>query len=83
MNPKQRKAGTVVSWAITIFLIIIWGALVAFVGGVSNVDSLCNQASWLAWVCRLPAAALGTYQASSFATQVKDADEGLFGVRSG
>ena len=59
MNPKQRKAGTVVSWTITIVLIVFWAALLAFVGGVSNVDSLCAQASWLAWICRLPKVVLG------------------------
>lgn len=59
MNPKQRKAGAVVSWAITIGLIIIWAPILAFVALVSNVDSLCEQASFLAWLCTIPSAVLG------------------------
>jgi uncharacterized membrane protein YkgB len=58
-NPHQRKIGGIISWALTIGLIIIWSIPVAFVGGVSNVDSLCTTASWLAWICRLPKPVLG------------------------
>lgn len=54
ISPTQRKTRHLVSWALTIFLIIIWAAPVAFVGAVSNVDALCAQASWLAWICKLP-----------------------------
>ncbi|ORY30595.1 hypothetical protein BCR39DRAFT_529076 [Naematelia encephala] len=59
MSPYQRKIRTVVSWALTIGLIIIWAVPVAFVGLVSNVDTLCAKASWLAWICTLPKPALG------------------------
>ncbi|KAL7420554.1 phosphate metabolism protein 7 [Cryptotrichosporon argae] len=59
MNPYQRKIRTLISWALTIGLIIIWAIPVAFVGVVSNVDSLCANASWLAWICKIPGAALG------------------------
>jgi hypothetical protein len=55
MNPYQRKIRTIISWSLTIGLIIIWAIPVAFVGAVSNVDGLCANASWLAWVCKLPA----------------------------
>jgi len=58
-SPTQRKIATVISWALTIGLIIIWAIPVAFVAGVSNIDSLCVNAPWLAWICRLPAPALG------------------------
>ncbi|WVR06572.1 hypothetical protein IAU60_003604 [Kwoniella sp. DSM 27419] len=51
MNPYQRKVGKIISWALTIGLIIVWAVPVAFVGAVSNVDSLCSRASWLAWIC--------------------------------
>lgn len=59
MNPYQRKVRTIISWALTIGLIIVWAIPVAFVGVVSNVDALCEEASWLAWICTLPAPALG------------------------
>lgn len=64
MNPYQRKIGTIVSWAITIALIIIWAPLLTFVGMVSNVDTLCTKASWLAWLCSLPLAVLGEFLSS-------------------
>jgi hypothetical protein len=54
MNPYQRKVQTIISWALTIGLIIIWAVPVAFVGLVSNVDTLCTTAPFLAWICRLP-----------------------------
>jgi hypothetical protein len=59
VDTKLRKVGKAVSWALTIGLIIIWAALLTFVGAVSNIDSLCAQASWLAWICRLPSAVVG------------------------
>lgn len=59
MNAYQRKVRTAISWALTIGLIITWAIPVAFVGIVSNVDALCAQVSWLAWICTLPEAALG------------------------
>ncbi|WWD18719.1 hypothetical protein CI109_103173 [Kwoniella shandongensis] len=59
MNPYQRKVRTAISWALTIGLIIIWAPIVAFVGMVSNVDSLCETASFLAWICTIPKPALG------------------------
>jgi hypothetical protein len=54
MNPYQRKVRTIISWGLTIGLIIIWAIPVAFVGAVSNVDTLCSTAPWLAWICSLP-----------------------------
>lgn len=51
MNPKARQIGTIISWALTIGLIIIWAIPVAFVGVVSNIDAMCEKASWLAWLC--------------------------------
>ncbi|KAK8858828.1 hypothetical protein IAR55_003058 [Kwoniella newhampshirensis] len=59
MSPSQRKMRTVISWAATIGLIIVWAPIVAFVGLVSNVDALCTKASWLAWLCTIKPAALG------------------------
>ena len=54
ISAAQRKTRTIISWALTIFLIIIWAVPVAFVGLVSNVDTLCTTATWLSWICRLP-----------------------------
>jgi len=54
MSAAQRRTKTTLSWALTIFLIIIWSVPVAFVGLVSNVDTLCQTATWLAWICKLP-----------------------------
>nr|XP_019045367.1 hypothetical protein I302_05756 [Kwoniella bestiolae CBS 10118]OCF24297.1 hypothetical protein I302_05756 [Kwoniella bestiolae CBS 10118] len=51
MNPYQRKVRKVISWALTIGLIIVWAIPVAFVGIVSNIDSLCESQSWLSWIC--------------------------------
>lgn len=53
INPYQRKVRTIISWALTIGLIIIWAIPVAFVGVVSNVDTLCTTAPWLAWICQI------------------------------
>lgn len=58
-NPYQRKIGGIISWTLTIGLIIVWSIPVSFVGGVSNVDALCTTASWLAWICTIPKVALG------------------------
>lgn len=55
MNPCQREVRTLVSWSLTIGLIIIWAIPVAFVGAVSNADTLCANSSWVAWICTLPA----------------------------
>jgi len=59
MNAYQRKVRTAISWALTIGLIIIWAIPVAFVGIVSNVDTLCTTAPFLAWICTLPSPVLG------------------------
>jgi hypothetical protein len=58
MNAYQRKIRTIISWALTIGLIITWAIPVAFVGIVSNVDALCQTAPFLAWICTLPKPAL-------------------------
>ncbi|KAL0240602.1 hypothetical protein I308_106400 [Cryptococcus tetragattii IND107] len=58
MSPYERQIRTIVSWCLTVGLIIVWAIPVAFVGMVSNIDTLCANASWLAWVCRLPSPAL-------------------------
>lgn len=59
MNPYQARVRKAISWAATLALIIFWSVPVAFVGVVSNVHSLCETASWLAWICKLPGVVVG------------------------
>lgn len=66
MSPSQRRIRTIISWALTIFLIIIWAIPVAFVGLVSNVDALCTKATWLAWICKLPSSVSVSNLASTY-----------------
>ncbi|KAL1413095.1 phosphate metabolism protein 7 [Vanrija albida] len=56
----QRLGRTIVSWSLTIGLIIVWAIPVAFVGTISNLDALCKDVSWLRWICtEIPAVPLG------------------------
>ena len=50
------------SWAANIGLIILWAVPVAFAGAVSNVDTLCENYHWLAWVCKTPPTVQGIIQ---------------------
>jgi hypothetical protein len=59
MSPSQRRIRTLISWGLTIGLIIVWAVPVAFVGAVSNIDSLVQKAPWLGWINNLPKPALG------------------------
>ncbi|KAI0656899.1 hypothetical protein C8Q70DRAFT_301969 [Cubamyces menziesii] len=59
MNPYEARVRTAIGWAITIGLIIVWAIPVAFIGIVSNVHSLCETYSWLAWLCHLPPVIVG------------------------
>lgn len=59
LNPYERRIRTMVSYAITFGLIVLWSFPVAFVGAVSNVSTLCTTYSWLAWLCRLPKPVIG------------------------
>ncbi|KAF8335819.1 uncharacterized protein EI90DRAFT_2912545 [Cantharellus anzutake] len=59
MNAYDRKIRNIVSWSLTIGLIIIWAIPVAFVGIVSNIDTLCSTVSFLRWICKIPSAVLG------------------------
>ncbi|KZO92767.1 DUF221-domain-containing protein [Calocera viscosa TUFC12733] len=62
MSPYQLKIRAAVSWALTIGLIIIWAPLVAFVGVVSSVSTLCSTVFFLGWICVLPSAVVGIIQ---------------------
>ena len=50
------------SWAANIGLIILWAFPVAFAGAVSNVDTLCVNYQWLAWVCETSPTVQGIIQ---------------------
>ena len=59
MNPYESRVRVAISWAATLALIIFWAIPVAFVGAVSNIHALCDTASWLAWICKLPGVVVG------------------------
>lgn len=59
MNPYEARGRKAISWAATAALIIFWAIPVAFVGAVSNIHALCQTASWLAWICKLPGVVVG------------------------
>lgn len=62
MSPYERMVRTIVSWAGTVGLIIIWLPLVAFVGVISNIAKICSTISFLNWLCKLPPAVKGIIQ---------------------
>ncbi|KAI3622643.1 duf221 family protein [Moniliophthora roreri] len=54
LNPYEMKVRSVISWAATIGLIVLWATPVAFVGSLSNINAVCERFSWLNWICTLP-----------------------------
>jgi calcium permeable stress-gated cation channel len=40
------------SWLALAGLIFAWSFPAAFIGTLSNVDSLCDNVHWLSWICR-------------------------------
>ncbi|KAG8894679.1 hypothetical protein FRB99_001053, partial [Tulasnella sp. 403] len=62
LNPYEMRIRTAISYAATAALIIFWAIPVAFVGIVSNIYGLCNQYSWLHWLCTLPKPVIGILQ---------------------
>ncbi|KZV65766.1 DUF221-domain-containing protein [Peniophora sp. CONT] len=62
MNPYERKVRMALSWAATLGLIICWSIPVAFVGTISNIQSLCTTFKWLSWLCDLPKVVIGLIQ---------------------
>jgi hypothetical protein len=67
INPYQRKARTAVSMGLTAVLIIFWTFPMAFVGFVSNIDTLTawevNGTKPFAWILKIPAVPLGIIKA--------------------
>jgi hypothetical protein len=62
LNPYEMKVRLAISWGITFALIVFWAIPVAFVGTISNISSVCTKETWLAWLCKIPPAALGIIQ---------------------
>jgi len=62
MSPWMRKIRTLISWVITIALIIFWGPIVAFVGVISNINTLANTVSFLSWINNIPSVVQGIIQ---------------------
>ena len=62
MNPYERRIRTVISWCITIALVIFWAIPAAFVGAVSNIEKLSTTYSWLGWLHDLPSPVKGIIQ---------------------
>lgn len=53
LNPYEQKIRKAISYAATAGLIILWSFPVAFVGAVSNIYTICEDVSFLAWICTL------------------------------
>lgn len=62
LNPFQAKIRYLLSWAMTLGLIILWAFPVAFVGAVSNVTALAKLAPFLSFLQTLPSPVLGIIQ---------------------
>ena len=62
MSPWMRKIRVLISWTITIALIIMWGPLVALVGVISNINTLANSVSFLHWINKIPPVVQGIIQ---------------------
>ncbi|KAF5389675.1 hypothetical protein D9757_006040 [Collybiopsis confluens] len=59
LNPYEMKVRLVISWGITAALIIFWAIPVAFIGTISNIQTVCTTEKWLAWLCTLPKPVIG------------------------
>ena len=57
-----RMIRFILSWVISIALIVFFVPIASFAGSISNVSQLCVKVSWLAFVCRYSGPALGVIQ---------------------
>ncbi|KAJ4468911.1 hypothetical protein J3R30DRAFT_3385050 [Lentinula aciculospora] len=62
LNPFEINVRIAISWAITIALIVFWAIPVAFIGSISNIQSVCTKEAWLSWLCNLPSVVIGIIQ---------------------
>lgn len=58
MNPYQRSVSSIISWALTITLIIFWAIPVAGVSSISNVDTLKERTAFT-WLQKIPEVPMG------------------------
>src|SRR5258706_82666 len=61
-HPTDRVGLSLISCGITIAVIIFWGPIVAFVGLISNINTLANTVSFLGWINSIPTAVQGIIQ---------------------
>jgi hypothetical protein len=59
LNPYEQKIRLAISYAATAGLILLWAFPVTFVGVISNIRAVCDEVSWLAWICGLPEVVVG------------------------
>ncbi|OAV88063.1 hypothetical protein PTTG_29168 [Puccinia triticina 1-1 BBBD Race 1] len=52
INPYDERVRNMISWVITLGLVILWSFPVAFIGSLSNITSLCTTVHWLSWLCQ-------------------------------
>ncbi|SCV73533.1 BQ2448_7459 [Microbotryum intermedium] len=62
MAPAMRASRKIVSWSLTIGLIIIWAIPVAFVGVLSNINSLSTTVPLLSFLRKIPPTVIGIIQ---------------------
>ncbi|KAG0149122.1 hypothetical protein CROQUDRAFT_74529 [Cronartium quercuum f. sp. fusiforme G11] len=51
INPYDERVRNLISWVLTLGLVVLWSFPVAFIGSLSNITSLCTTVSWLHWLC--------------------------------
>lgn len=54
MNPYESKVRLAISYAATAALVIFWAIPVAFIGAISNIQSLSAKYAWLHWLGDIP-----------------------------
>ncbi|SCZ95001.1 BZ3500_MvSof-1268-A1-R1_Chr11-3g03534 [Microbotryum saponariae] len=62
MAPAMRASRKILSWSLTIGLIIIWAIPVAFVGVLSNINSLSSTVPFLSFLRKIPPTVIGIIQ---------------------
>ena len=59
MGESQRKIRTLIAIGIICWMIIFWGPITAFIGAVSNINTITTLAPWLGWINKIPGQILG------------------------
>ena len=62
INWPSRVVRNIVTISIVVALVIFWAIPVAFVGAVSNIQSLVQIAPWLSFINKVPSSLLGVIQ---------------------